>query len=151
MHQMVLDMSSWQQQHMQHSDSACTWLCAILCACPQEQQQAAAASEAEAYSGPRDVILVTDADSPTGELVTLQLILLRLVQCSGLTAQQQTGQHTDSVLCQQTPSPIVLQLWLRQPAASASRWQRRSRQFWDYRAWAAVGRTIWLTALGTAC
>ena len=43
----------------------------------QQQQQQQAAPEQQAYSGPSDVILVTDADTPTGELVTLQLILLR--------------------------------------------------------------------------
>jgi hypothetical protein len=43
----------------------------------QQQQQASAVPQVDAYDGPRDVILVTDADTPTGELVTLQLILLR--------------------------------------------------------------------------
>jgi hypothetical protein len=38
---------------------------------PQQQQQQ------EEESGEKDVILVTDADTPTGELVVLQLILLR--------------------------------------------------------------------------
>jgi hypothetical protein len=52
----------------------------VLCACQQlsqEQQQQQQAAERDAYDGPRDIILVTDADTPTGELVTLQLILLR--------------------------------------------------------------------------
>jgi hypothetical protein len=43
----------------------------------QQQQQQQQAAERDAYDGPRDIILVTDADTPTGELVTLQLILLR--------------------------------------------------------------------------
>jgi hypothetical protein len=92
----------------------------LLCACPQEQQQqqAVAASEAEAYSGPRDVILVTDADTPTGELVTLQLILLRLVQCNGLTAK--AGLLTNSMVCHSS-RPVVLQQWLRQPVQAGSR------------------------------
>lgn len=52
----------------------------------QQQQQPQAPPQPEAYSGPKDVILVTDADSATGELVTLQLILLRCVGlCGGLS------------------------------------------------------------------
>lgn len=43
----------------------------------QQQQQASTVPQVDAYDGPRDVIMVTDADTPTGELVTLQLILLR--------------------------------------------------------------------------
>lgn len=47
----------------------------------QQQQQPPAAVAPSSASGDddadRDVVLVTDADSPTGELVVLQLILLR--------------------------------------------------------------------------
>lgn len=81
---------SGRGEHVQQANVTCSYADArvfvLLCTCLQEQQQAAAAPEPEAYSGPRDVILVTDADTPTGELVTLQLILLRLVQCSVLIA-----------------------------------------------------------------
>jgi len=55
------------------------YVCAVHdhCLHHQQQQQQQEAAPEPAYTGPRDVILVTDADSPTGELVTLQLILLR--------------------------------------------------------------------------
>jgi hypothetical protein len=42
---------------------------------PQQQQQ-----QLDESYGERDTVLVTDADTPTGELVVLQLILLRCVQ-----------------------------------------------------------------------
>jgi hypothetical protein len=41
---------------------------------PQQQQQQ------QEEEGEKDMVLVTDADTPTGELVVLQLILLRCVQ-----------------------------------------------------------------------
>ncbi|KAF8070859.1 hypothetical protein HT031_000940 [Scenedesmus sp. PABB004] len=68
---------------------------------PEQQQQPQEQQEPPEDGGARDIVLVTDADSPTGELVVLQLILLgariRILVRDTAAAKQGYGPYVEAV------------------------------------------------------
>lgn len=87
--------------------------CDLLLQEPQQQQQQ------EEDNGEKDTVLVTDADTPTGELVVLQLILLRYVQETALQADNMCTWRCNAE--QQQPSSHRL---------SEEQWQQLQQARW---------------------